>query len=129
MKPETATAIQERSGPKGDVLQVARIAALNGTKRTDELIPLCHNVPLDKVEVQFKWLSDCELEIQVMVAATSKTGVEMEALTGASMAALTVYDMCKAIDRSMQIASTQLLSKSGGVRGDYNNERETNVET
>ena len=64
-----------------------------------------------------------------MVAATSKTGVEMEALTGASMAALTVYDMCKAIDRSMQIASTQLLSKSGGVRGDYNNERETNVET
>ena len=119
MQPHTAAAIRDHSGPKGDVLQVARLAAINAAKRTDELIPLCHSVPMDSVHVEFQWLDDSRLEIRVTSAATAKTGVEMEALVGASVAGLTVYDMCKAIDRSMSVENICLQSKSGGVRGDY----------
>lgn len=110
-----------RSGgmPKGDVLQVARIAAIGAAKRTDELIPLCHNLPLDHVKVHFSWpVANCLL-IEVEAAATARTGVEMEALVGASVAGLTVYDMCKALDKSIVIESIQLVSKTGGVSGDY----------
>ena len=112
---------QLRSGgmPKGDVLQVARIAAIGAAKRTDELIPLCHSLPLDHVKVQFSWPDETSLRIEVEAAATARTGVEMEALVGASVASLTVYDMCKALDKSIVIESIQLVSKTGGVSGDY----------
>lgn len=110
-----------RSGgmPKGDVLQVSRIAAIGAAKRTDELIPLCHSLPLDHVKVNFSWPEPTCLRIEVEVAATARTGVEMEALVGASVAGLTVYDMCKALDKSMVIETIQLDSKTGGVSGDY----------
>ncbi len=104
---------------KGDVLSVARIAAIQAAKRTDELIPLCHSLPLDGVQVEFQWLSQTELKILVTASVTAQTGVEMEALVGASLAALTVYDMCKAVDRSLSIESIVLESKSGGASGDY----------
>ncbi len=106
------------SMPKGDVLQVARIAAIGAAKRTDELIPLCHSLPLDQVQVEFHWQGD-SLLIQVESVATARTGVEMEALVGASVAALTVYDMCKALDKSIVIEQVQLISKTGGKSGDY----------
>jgi len=126
MKPATANAIRENSGKKGDVLQVARLAAIGAAKRTDELIPLCHSVPLDSVDAQFDWLSDSKLQVRVTSVATGKTGIEMEALVGASMAALTVYDMCKSIDRGLRIENIELLSKTGGVRGDYVRNNEEN---
>ena len=119
MMAETAEAIRNVDTKKGDVLPVARLAAIGAAKRTDELIPLCHGIPIESVDVAFRWLSDTELEIQVTSACTGKTGVEMEAMVGASVAALTVYDMCKAMDRDMQIGSVELLAKTGGSRGDY----------
>jgi cyclic pyranopterin monophosphate synthase len=119
MNPATAVAIREVTLAKGDVLSVARLAAIQAAKRTDELIPLCHSLPLDSVQVDFVWLSDSQLKISVTVSVTGRTGVEMESLVGASIAALTVYDMCKAIDRSMSISSVALDSKTGGVSGDY----------
>lgn len=122
MSSEAAEAIRENGVQKGDVLQVARLAALAATKRTDELILLCHTLPLDSVEVDFEWIEATALRVTVKVAATGKTGVEMEALVGASLAALNVYDMCKAIDRGMVIEGTCLVSKSGGVRGDFQRE-------
>jgi cyclic pyranopterin phosphate synthase len=110
-----------RSGPmpKGDVLQVARIAAVGGAKRTDELIPLCHSLPLDQVTADFQWRDATRLAIRVRATATARTGVEMEALVGATVAALTVYDMCKALDKSISIEHVQLVSKTGGASGDY----------
>ena len=119
MESATAEAIRDQGSKKGDVLQVARIAAIGAAKRTDELIPLCHNIPLDRVSVEFNWPDDDELRVEVTASATGRTGVEMEALTAASVAALTVYDMCKSMDRSMEIHSVYLLSKSGGQRGEY----------
>lgn len=119
MQPTTRQLIDQQQSPKGDVLQIARVAAISGSKRTDELIPLCHSVPMDRVAVEFDWLNDCQLRIRVTATATGKTGVEMEALVGASIAALTIYDMCKAVDRSLRIDNLQLDAKSGGVRGDY----------
>jgi cyclic pyranopterin monophosphate synthase len=116
-----AVADQLRSGamPKGDVFQVARIAAIGAAKRTDELIPLCHSLPLDRVTAEFSWRNPTCLVIRVQAAATARTGVEMEALVGATLAALTVYDMCKALDKSISIEHVQLVSKTGGVSGDY----------
>lgn len=119
MQVATAQAIRDVASKKGDVLQVARIAAVNGAKRTDELIPLCHSVPIDSLDVEFSWLDDRRLQVTVTSVATAKTGVEMEALVGASVGALTIYDMCKAMDRSLKVESVELLSKSGGTRGDY----------
>ena len=116
---DAANAIRENSIAKGDCLQVARIAAIQASKQTSTLIPLCHMILIESVDVQHKWLTDVELEWRVTVRSTGPTGVEMESLTAASVAALTVYDMCKAIDRSMTISSIMLLSKKGGVRGDY----------
>jgi cyclic pyranopterin monophosphate synthase len=119
MSLDAANAIRANSIAKGDCLQVARIAAIQASKQTSTLIPLCHVILIDSVDVQHKWVSEVELEWQVTVRSTGPTGVEMESLTAASVAALTVYDMCKAIDRSMTISSIMLLSKKGGVRGDY----------
>lgn len=112
-------AIRSNTIKKGDVLGVARIAAIAAAKRTDELIPLCHSVPLDKLEVRFLWLDACRLKIEAEAIATARTGVEMEALVASTNAALTVYDMCKAIDKSISIEAVELVSKTGGLRGDY----------
>ena len=104
---------------KGDVLSVARIAGVMAAKRTSELIPLCHPLPLDQVRVE---LDLDEIDTRVVITATArttgKTGVEMEALTAVSVAALTVYDMCKAVDRGMRIEGVRLARKSGGQSGD-----------
>lgn len=119
MNLETAQAVRSNTLRKGDVLQVARLAAIAAAKRTDELIPLCHTLPLESVGVQFQWLDDTRLQIQVTTAATARTGVEMEAMVAASLAALTIYDMCKSSDRQLTIEGVQLLNKSGGARGDF----------
>ena len=119
MSREAAYAIRENAVAKGDCLQVARIAAIQASKQTSNLIPLCHMILIDSVEVHHAWLTETELQWCITVKSTGPTGVEMEALTAASIAALTVYDMCKAIDRSMTISKVMLLSKKGGVRGDY----------
>ena len=116
---QTAEALKAFALPKGDVLQVARVAAIGAAKRTDELIPLCHSLPLDSVSVDFGWLEECVLWVQVTACATARTGVEMEALVGASIAALTIYDMCKAQDKSMSVENVQLISKTGGKSGDW----------
>ncbi len=119
MNAETAQAVRGNTLRKGDVLQVARVAAIAAAKRTDELIPLCHTLPLESVDVQFQWLDQLRLQIQVTTAATARTGVEMEAMVAVSLAALTIYDMCKSSDRQLAIEQVQLLSKSGGARGDF----------
>ena len=119
MSVSAANAIRTNSNSKGDCLQVARIAAIQASKQTSTLIPLCHMILIDSVEVEHEWISEMELEWRITVKSTGSTGVEMEALTAASVAALTVYDMCKAIDRSMTISRIMLLSKTGGMRGDF----------
>lgn len=119
MNEPTAEAVRANQIKKGDVLQVARLAAIGASKRTDELIPLCHSLGLDSIEVEFQWLDPVRLQIMVHVQATAKTGVEMEAMMAASVGALTIYDMCKSSDRSISITNLRLLNKSGGVRGDY----------
>lgn len=120
---DTFALIRAGGVKKGDVLTVAQLAAIMGAKRTPDLIPLCHPIGLDKIEARL-WLDEekCSVEIETTVATDGKTGVEMEALTGATAAALTVYDMCKAVQRDMVIADVRLLAKSGGVHGDYRRE-------
>jgi len=106
--------------PKGDVLSVARVAGIQAAKRTPELIPLCHTLLLEQVKVDFTPdASDYSLEARCEVRLTGKTGAEMEALTGASVALLTVYDMCKAVDKTMVITDVCLLEKDGGKTGHY----------
>jgi cyclic pyranopterin phosphate synthase len=107
---ETVAALCTKSLPKGDVFTVAKIAAIQGAKRTDELIPLCHSLPLDAVEVTFSLKKD-SVHILAEAHTTAKTGVEMEALTAVSVAALTIYDMCKAVDKTMVIEGIRLVSK------------------
>lgn len=119
MQPETLRAITEGGLPKGDVFAVARVAGIFAAKRTHELIPLCHQIPLNSVEISFAPAPPDTLRITATASASYKTGVEMEALTAASIAALTVYDMCKAIDKSMVVEQVYLLSKTGGKSGDY----------
>ena len=104
--------------PKGDPLEVARIAGIQAAKRTAELIPMCHPLPLSKVDVSCA-LKSAGVEIRTVVRTTAVTGVEMEALVAASVAALTVYDMCKALDKGIEIQDVYLLSKTGGKSGDY----------
>ena len=120
MRPETLRQIIEGGVAKGDVLAVARVAGIQAAKRTSELIPLCHPLPLSKVAVAFEPLDDSTLEITTLCRVAAQTGVEMEALTAASVAALTVYDMCKAVDRFMRIEGIRLLHKSGGKSGTWN---------
>jgi cyclic pyranopterin monophosphate synthase len=120
MKPDTLNLILHGLAEKGDVLGVARIAGIMGAKRTPSLIPLSHPLPLSSVKVEF--LPDEErslVEIEARVTVTARTGVEMEALTAVSCAALTIYDMCKAVDRGMVLANIRLIEKSGGRSGHY----------
>ena len=113
-------AVKAGAMKKGDVLGVARIAGIMGAKRTSDLIPLCHILNLTKCGVEFMFHDDTsEIEGRCMVKCDGKTGVEMEALTGVSVALLTVYDMCKAVQKDMVITDIRLLSKTGGVHGDY----------
>jgi cyclic pyranopterin monophosphate synthase len=119
MLPATRAAIDELRNAKGNVLEVARLAGIMAAKRTAELIPLCHPLPLDSVSVDLTAVGDAAVRIEAAVVATAKTGVEMEALAAVSVAALTVYDMCKAADRAMTIERIQLEEKSGGTRGDF----------
>jgi cyclic pyranopterin phosphate synthase len=121
MQSETLRALLNADLKKGDGLAAARIAGIMGAKKTSELIPLCHNIPMDKITVDFEKESDTTLGIYVSAKCTYKTGIEMEALTGASVAALTVYDMCKAMDRAMVIEEIKLLDKTGG-KSDYHRE-------
>ncbi|MEI8210590.1 MAG: cyclic pyranopterin monophosphate synthase MoaC [Planctomycetota bacterium] len=114
-----AEAIRRHSLAKGDALPVARIAAIQAVKQTSLLIPLCHAISIDGVDTEHEWVDPQILEWRVTVRSTGKTGVEMEALTAATVAALTIYDMCKAIDRTMEIQSVRLLEKFGGQRGDF----------
>lgn len=128
MLPSTLAAILEGTTPKGDVLAAARVAGIMAAKRTGELVPLCHPLPVDGVRVDFRTGARDPvgiLEIQAEVTVTARTGVEMEALTAVSIAALTIYDMCKAIDRSMTISRVRLVSKSGGRSGEFKREGET----
>ena len=122
MQPETLALIQSGGIAKGDVFATARIAGIMAAKRTPELIPLCHPIPLTFVSVELAAVPPDGVRITATVEAMYKTGVEMEALTAASVAALTVYDMCKAVDRSMQIERVQLEHKSGGKSGTYKRE-------
>jgi len=118
MSPEVLDAIKSGSTSKGDVLATARIAGIQAAKRTSELIPLCHPLPIDQVVVDFT-VDEKGIEITSKVVISGRTGVEMEALTAVSVAALTLYDMCKAIDKSMSISGIRLLEKSGGRSGHY----------
>jgi cyclic pyranopterin phosphate synthase len=119
MQPATLARIQQRGFAKGDVLEVARLAGIMAAKRTGELIPLCHSLPLDAVTVAFSYPDDRSVSIDAEVRVTAKTGVEMEALTAVSIAALTIYDMCKAIDRGMEIINIRLEEKAGGKSGHF----------
>ncbi|HEX8814727.1 MAG TPA: cyclic pyranopterin monophosphate synthase MoaC [Terriglobales bacterium] len=120
MKPEVLKALP--ANPKGDPLETARLAGIMAAKRTPELIPLCHPLPLSHVDVTVR-LCENGVAITTEVATTAATGVEMEALTAASVAALTVYDMCKALDKGMEIREIVLEEKSGGKSGDYRRAR------
>jgi cyclic pyranopterin phosphate synthase len=117
MRPAVLAAVRAGRVEKGDVLGVARVAGVQAVKRTAELIPLCHPLALSGVEVSFAYVGRDRLRVAVAVTARDRTGVEMEALTGAAVAALTVYDMCKAADRWMRIEALQLLEKTGGKSG------------
>ncbi len=119
MMAETALLIQSRSAVKGDVLAIARIAAIGATKHTATLIPLCHAIPIEAVEVRFAFTTASTLRCEVEVRTSAKTGVEMEALMAATVACLTVYDMCKSVDRRMTIGPVQLLRKDGGASGTF----------
>ena len=119
MQRETLELIRANAFDKGDVLGVARIAGIMGAKNTSSLIPLCHPLPLNKIAVEFDLdKDDSAVEIIATARTTGKTGVEMEALTAVSIAALTIYDMCKAVDRGMRIEAVRLARKTGGQSGD-----------
>lgn len=119
MQPETLRLIQEGLMKKGDVLTIAQLAGIMGAKQTSQLIPLCHPLPLNKVDVELALDGEkSRIEITATARTSGKTGVEMEALTAVSIAALTVYDMCKAVDRGMHIEAIRLVRKRGGQSGD-----------
>ena len=119
MRPETLALIQSGGMPKGDVLAVARVAGIMATKRTSDLVPMCHPLPITGVVLDLAPEGEDILRITARVKTTGKTGVEMEALTAVSVAALTVYDMCKAVDRGMRIEGIRLLEKLGGKSGHW----------
>jgi cyclic pyranopterin phosphate synthase len=125
MQPETLALIQAGAVIKGDVLTVAQIAGIQAAKRAHELIPMCHPLLLTHIAVELtpaSALGQAWIDIQATVRTTGKTGVEMEALTAVALAALTVYDMCKAVDRAMCISEVRLMHKSGGESGEWNRE-------
>ena len=120
MRPETLALIEAGTAKKGDVLGVARIAAIQGAKRTSELVPLCHPIAITRVGVAFEVVpSSSEVRCTAEVECFGRTGVEMEALTAVQVGLLTVYDMCKAVDRGMVIGGVRVLEKSGGRSGDW----------
>jgi cyclic pyranopterin phosphate synthase len=124
MRPETLAVILTGNAPKGDVLAAARIAGIMAAKRTHELIPLCHPLAINAASIEFTPNETAsQIEIEAKVRVTGKTGVEMEALVAASVAALTIYDMCKAIDRGMLITEVGLAEKTGGKSGSFRRER------
>jgi len=120
MKPETLSLVKEGGIAKGDVLAVSQVAGIMGAKRTPDLIPMCHPLMLSGIDMAF-FINEKEskVEIEATVKLTGKTGVEMEALTAVSIAALTIYDMCKAVDKEMVIQNIRLISKSGGKSGEF----------
>lgn len=119
MQPATLQRIKDRGLAKGDVLEVSRLAGIMAAKKTGELIPLCHPLPLDAVALSFSFPDEQTVAIEAQVSVTAKTGVEMEALTAVSVAALTIYDMCKAIDRGLAIEQIRLEEKLGGRSGHF----------
>ncbi|KEO82346.1 cyclic pyranopterin monophosphate synthase MoaC [Tumebacillus flagellatus] len=119
MDAHTLELIRQGKMKKGDVLAVAQVAGIMAAKKTSDLIPMCHPIPLTKVDISFQERSDTELDVTATVKTTYVTGVEMEALTAVTAAALTVYDMCKAVDKAMVIAEVKLLEKTGGKSGDF----------
>jgi cyclic pyranopterin monophosphate synthase len=123
MSPETVTAIKAHQTPKGDPLETARLAGIMAAKRTSDLIPLCHPLPLTQVDVQAT-IEATGVFLEAEVTTNAQTGVEMEALTAVSVAALTIYDMCKALDKGMTITDVRLESKTGGKSGDYHRQGE-----
>ena len=125
MKPQTIRLIKDNRIAKGDVLAVAQVAGVNAAKRTDELIPLAHTLPLTGVRLEFGLDEKTgTLSIEATASTVARTGVEMEALTAVSVAALAIYDMCKAVDREMTIERVRLVSKSGGRSGNFRREGE-----
>jgi cyclic pyranopterin phosphate synthase len=120
MKPETINLVKDKSLAKGDVLAVSQVAAIMGAKKTPDIIPMCHPLLLSGVDVSFTINeADSKIEIEAVVKNNGQTGVEMEALTAVSVAALTIYDMCKAAEKDMVIGEIYLVKKSGGKSGDY----------
>ncbi|MBD7966692.1 cyclic pyranopterin monophosphate synthase MoaC [Paenibacillus gallinarum] len=119
MQPETLRRIKEGSMEKGDVLAVAQIAGIMAAKKTSDMIPMCHPIPLTGIDITFEFVSEEILAFEVTVKTTGVTGVEMEALTAAQTVGLTIYDMCKAIDKGMILGPTYLARKQGGKSGDY----------
>jgi cyclic pyranopterin phosphate synthase len=115
----TQKLIVDRKIQKGDVLELARVAGVMGTKRTADLVPLCHPLRLDSVDLKFSLIDDQTIGIQATVGATERTGVEMEALTAVAVAGLVIYDMCKSVDRGMQLTDIRLEEKSGGKSGHF----------
>lgn len=118
MSPKIINLIRDKKIPKGDVLTTAKIAGILAAKQTHNLIPMCHPLPLEYIDIDFE-VGAKSIVIEAYVKTTAKTGVEMEALTAASIAALTVYDMCKSVDKGIVISETKLLKKSGGKSGTY----------
>jgi cyclic pyranopterin phosphate synthase len=118
MKPETLEKIKNNDFKKGDVLAVARVAGIMAAKKTHHLIPMCHSLNLSKVAIDFEYIEN-GIRIESFAKLNAQTGVEMEALTAASIAALTIYDMCKAVDRFMKVTDLQMLEKKGGKSGHW----------
>jgi cyclic pyranopterin phosphate synthase len=118
MSPETVEAVRNHTTPKGDPIETARIAGIMAAKRTADLIPLCHPLPLTHVDIRAE-LQDTGVYLEAVVATNAQTGVEMEALTAVSIAALTIYDMCKAVDKSMILTEIRLEKKTGGKSGTF----------
>jgi cyclic pyranopterin phosphate synthase len=119
LPPRAAEALRQATLPKGDAFVAAQIAGIFAAKRTGDLIPLCHPIPLDAVDVRFTWDDETVLRIEALATTSAKTGVEMEALVAASVAALTVYDMCKSLDKGIVVEQVRLLEKTGGKSGDW----------
>ena len=124
MKRETLDLVFEGAISKGDVLSVARIAGIQAAKRTSELIPLCHPLPLSLINITFERVDDNTLQVKALCKVTSRTGVEMEALVGATIASLTIYDMCKGVEKGISLSEVRLISKTGGKSGDWHAENQ-----
>lgn len=118
LKPSVIRAIRQKKLPKGDVLEAAKIAGILAAKKTSDIIPLCHPIPIEYAEIEF-FIKKSQIEIIATIRAQARTGVEMEAFTAVAVSAITIYDMCKSLDRSITVGPIQLLKKSGGKSGIY----------